>query len=136
MALPDHQNITIAYPDEGSWKRFHLQLADYPEVGAGTGGEPYRVPNPFLIKKRPQASCSSVPRRVQIVCTKVRDGDRRIVRLKEGDAMGRHVVIVDDLVQSGGDDARIQLSARHTEKLGFAIAGGRAVACLSPCTLK
>jgi len=32
----------------------------------------------------------------------VRDGDKRIVRLKEGEPRGRHVVIVDDLVQSGG----------------------------------
>ena len=38
----------------------------------------------------------------QVICTKVRDGDKRIVRLKEGTARGRHVVIVDDLVQSGG----------------------------------
>ena len=38
----------------------------------------------------------------QVICTKVRDGDKRIVRLKEGVAKGRHVVIVDDLVQSGG----------------------------------
>lgn len=39
---------------------------------------------------------------VQVICTKVRDGDKRIVRLKEGEPRGRHVVIVDDLVQSGG----------------------------------
>ena len=38
----------------------------------------------------------------QVICTKVRDGDKRIVRLKEGSPQGRHVVIVDDLVQSGG----------------------------------
>lgn len=38
----------------------------------------------------------------QVVCAKVREGDKRIVRLKEGDPAGRHVVIVDDLVQSGG----------------------------------
>ncbi len=25
-------NISIAYPDEGAWKRFHPQLSDYPEV--------------------------------------------------------------------------------------------------------
>ncbi|KAL6771731.1 RPPK2B [Auxenochlorella protothecoides x Auxenochlorella symbiontica] len=68
VQLPDHDNITIAYPDEGAWKRFHFQLADYPEV----------------------------------VCTKVRDGDARMVQLKEGSPQGRHVVIVDDLVQSGG----------------------------------
>jgi len=34
--------------------------------------------------------------------TKIRDGDKRHVRLKEGEAADRHVVIVDDLVQSGG----------------------------------
>ena len=32
----------------------------------------------------------------------MREGDKRIVRLKEGNPKGRHVVIVDDLVQSGG----------------------------------
>lgn len=32
----------------------------------------------------------------------VRDGSKRIVRLKEGEPKDRHVVIVDDLVQSGG----------------------------------
>ncbi|MBA0781274.1 hypothetical protein Gotri_002213 [Gossypium trilobum] len=37
-----------------------------------------------------------------IICTKVREGDKRIVRLKEGNPAGCHVVIVDDLVQSGG----------------------------------
>lgn len=37
-----------------------------------------------------------------VVCTKVREGDKRIVRLKEGNPTGCHVVIVDDLVQSGG----------------------------------
>lgn len=38
----------------------------------------------------------------QIICNKVREGDQRFVRIKEGDPRGRHVVIVDDLVQSGG----------------------------------
>uniref|UniRef100_A0A383W0Y5 ribose-phosphate diphosphokinase n=1 Tax=Tetradesmus obliquus TaxID=3088 RepID=A0A383W0Y5_TETOB len=68
--LPDQDKVTIAYPDEGAWKRFHYQFKDegYPEV----------------------------------ICTKVRDGAKRIVRLKEGEPQGRHVVIVDDLVQSGG----------------------------------
>lgn len=33
--LPDADNITIAYPDEGAWKRFKYQFNDYPEVGAG-----------------------------------------------------------------------------------------------------
>lgn len=35
------------------------------------------------------------------MCNKVRAGEQRIVRIKEGDPRGRHVVIVDDLVQSG-----------------------------------
>mmetsp|Transcript_9143 Transcript_9143/g.22523 ORF Transcript_9143/g.22523 Transcript_9143/m.22523 type:complete len:345 (-) Transcript_9143:140-1174(-) len=38
----------------------------------------------------------------EVVCTKVRQGDKRLVTLKEGDPKGKHVVIVDDLVQSGG----------------------------------
>lgn len=61
-------SVTIAYPDEGAWKRFKHQFRDLPEV----------------------------------VCTKVRDGSERYVRLKEGSPEGQHVVIVDDLVQSGG----------------------------------
>ncbi len=64
----DKDNIVIAYPDEGAWKRFHFYFDDYPEL----------------------------------ICTKVRDGAKRIVRLKEGDPNKKHVVIVDDLVQSGG----------------------------------
>ncbi|KAL6137200.1 hypothetical protein ACLB2K_062492 [Fragaria x ananassa] len=36
-----------------------------------------------------------------VVCNKVREGDKRIVRIKEGNPAGFHVVIVDDLVQSG-----------------------------------
>ena len=38
----------------------------------------------------------------EVVCTKVRQGDKRLVTLKEGEPEGKHVVIVDDLVQSGG----------------------------------
>ncbi|KAG6396481.1 hypothetical protein SASPL_142632 [Salvia splendens] len=68
QSLPDSDNITIAFPDDGAWKRFHKQLQHFPMV----------------------------------VCAKVREGDQRIVRIKEGDPKGRHVVIVDDLVQSGG----------------------------------
>ncbi|XP_068303968.1 ribose-phosphate pyrophosphokinase 4 [Pyrus communis] len=37
-----------------------------------------------------------------VVCNKVREGDKRIVRIKEGNPAGCHVVVVDDLVQSGG----------------------------------
>lgn len=35
--LPDSNNITIAYPDEGAWKRFHYQFGDYPEVRCSAG---------------------------------------------------------------------------------------------------
>lgn len=66
--LPDADKITIAFPDDGAWKRFHKQLEHFPMV----------------------------------VCAKVREGDKRIVRIKEGNPEGQHVVIVDDLVQSGG----------------------------------
>lgn len=44
------------------------------------------------------------------MCTKVREGDKRIVRLKEGNPTGSHVVIVDDLVQSGGTLIECQVS--------------------------
>jgi len=64
----DADNIIIAYPDEGAWKRFHTFFKGMEEV----------------------------------VCTKVREGDKRLVKLKEGEPAGRHVIIVDDLVQSGG----------------------------------
>jgi len=37
-----------------------------------------------------------------IICNKVRDGDRRIVQIKEGTPDKRHCIIIDDLVQSGG----------------------------------
>lgn len=66
--LPDADNVVVAFPDDGAWKRFHKQLDHFPMV----------------------------------VCAKVREGDKRIVRLKEGNPAGCHVVIVDDLVQSGG----------------------------------
>jgi phosphoribosylpyrophosphate synthetase len=37
-----------------------------------------------------------------ILCHKVRDGDKRIITVKEGDVKGKHVLIVDDLVKTGG----------------------------------
>lgn len=42
------------------------------------------------------------PEYPQIICLKARHGDRRGVAIKEGDPHGRHVVIVDDLIMSGG----------------------------------
>jgi len=37
-----------------------------------------------------------------IVCSKVRDGDKRMVTIREGSPKNRHVFIIDDLVQTGG----------------------------------
>ncbi|KVI05775.1 Phosphoribosyltransferase domain-containing protein [Cynara cardunculus var. scolymus] len=75
--------ISIAFPDDGAWKRFHKQLQHFPVI----------------------------------ICAKVREGDQRIVRIKEGDPKGRHVVIVDDLVQSGGTLIECQkVLAKHGAK--------------------
>uniref|UniRef100_A0A6N2LFT8 Phosphoribosyltransferase domain-containing protein n=1 Tax=Salix viminalis TaxID=40686 RepID=A0A6N2LFT8_SALVM len=74
--LPDSDNIAIAFPDDGAWKRFHKQLQHFPTI----------------------------------ICAKVREGDQRIVRIKEGNPQGRHAVIVDDLVQSGGTLVECQWS--------------------------
>jgi phosphoribosylpyrophosphate synthetase len=39
---------------------------------------------------------------VQVECAKVRDGNTRRVTIQEGDVTGLRVMIVDDLVRSGG----------------------------------
>ncbi|KAI9111417.1 hypothetical protein K1719_017107 [Acacia pycnantha] len=90
--LPDSDNISIAFPDDGAWKRFHKQLQHFP----------------------------------MIVCAKVREGDHRIVRIKEGDPKGRHVVIVDDLVQSGGTLIECQkvLAAHGAKKISAYVTHG------------
>jgi len=49
--------------------------------------------------KRFKSKFSAFP---QIICSKVRCGDERKVTVKEGLPEGRHCIIVDDLVQSGG----------------------------------
>jgi len=56
-----------------------------------------------------------------IVCSKVRSGKDRIVKIKEGDCDGRHVFVVDDLVRTGGtlEECRRALIA----------AGATAVSC-------
>ena len=37
-----------------------------------------------------------------VVCAKKREGDKRYVTVHDGDAKGKHVIIVDDLVRTGG----------------------------------
>ncbi|XP_042398565.1 ribose-phosphate pyrophosphokinase 4-like isoform X1 [Zingiber officinale] len=90
--LPDSDNISIAFPDDGAWKRFHKLLHHFP----------------------------------MIICNKVREGDQRIVRLKEGDPRGRHVVIVDDLVQSGGTLIECQkvLAAHGADRISAYVTHG------------
>ncbi|MED6194653.1 ribose phosphate diphosphokinase subunit prs3 [Stylosanthes scabra] len=92
QGLPDSDNISIAFPDDGAWKRFHKQLQHFPTI----------------------------------VCAKVREGDQRIVRIKEGDPKGRHVVIVDDLVQSGGTLVECQkvLAAHGAGKISAYVTHG------------
>jgi ribose-phosphate pyrophosphokinase len=38
----------------------------------------------------------------QIICEKRRDGDKRFIAIKDGDPKGKNVIIVDDLIMSGG----------------------------------
>nr|XP_054750602.1 uncharacterized protein LOC129256414 [Lytechinus pictus] len=68
--MPDdiQANLSVAFPDEGAYKRFHQMFEDFPSI----------------------------------LCTKIRDGDHRIVSIKEGETFGRHVIIIDDLIQTGG----------------------------------
>lgn len=126
--LPDRDTVTIAYPDEGAWKRFHYQFKTegYPEVrtrmmmgpapehthtlltAGGTVQDHAVVASTAAVTSVSSPSLTAALRPtacwplLQVICTKVRDGAKRIVRLKEGEPAGRHVVIVDDLVQSGG----------------------------------
>ncbi len=67
-------NLSIAFPDDGAYKRFKDMFSD-------DEGQPLY---PFII------------------CGKRREGDKRIITITEGDVTGRSVVIVDDLIHSGG----------------------------------
>ncbi len=68
------EKVAIAFPDEGAWKRFKTMFQDADD-------QPLF---PFII------------------CRKVRDGNKRVVTVSEGDPTGYHVVIIDDLIHSGG----------------------------------
>ncbi|XP_061970381.1 ribose-phosphate pyrophosphokinase 4-like isoform X1 [Populus nigra] len=61
-----------------------------------------------------------------VVCVKVREGDERIVRIKEGNPAGYHVVVVDDLVQSGGTLVECQkvLAAHGAAKVSAYVTHG------------
>lgn len=51
----------------------------------------------------------------EIICTKIRQGDKRIITVKEGEVEGRNILIVDDLIQTGGT---IRESARKLRDMG------------------
>ncbi|KKP84125.1 MAG: ribose-phosphate pyrophosphokinase 3, chloroplastic [Candidatus Moranbacteria bacterium GW2011_GWF1_35_5] len=63
------ENLAIAFPDDGAYKRFGKMFPEYPHI----------------------------------ICNKVRMSDgEKIVTIKEGAVEGKHVIIIDDLVQTGG----------------------------------
>lgn len=68
------RNVSIVFPDDGARKRFKVMFLD----------ENGRSPYPF------------------VVCDKDRDGDKRDVHVSRGEARGCDVVIIDDLIHSGG----------------------------------
>jgi phosphoribosylpyrophosphate synthetase len=61
-----------------------------------------------------------------VVCGKVRDGDKRIVRIQDGEPTGKHVVIVDDLVQTGGTlfECAVALSKHGASSVSAFVAHG------------
>lgn len=73
--IEGREDVTVVFPDEGASKRFGKMDA-------------------FIdAKKRLGFEVA--------VCRKVRDGDRRIVTLAEGQVKDRNTIVIDDLVHSG-----------------------------------
>ncbi|GAY36265.1 hypothetical protein CUMW_021010 [Citrus unshiu] len=139
--LPDSDNISIAFPDDGAWKRFHKQLQHFPMVLRmpyvfgdlwlrALGCKPSKVDGVRTVTCNKVNGLSFIAQHrfacVKIVCNKVRDGNQRIVRIKEGDPRGRHIVIVDDLVQSGGTLIECQkvLAAHGAAKISAYVTHG------------
>lgn len=61
-----------------------------------------------------------------VVCEKLRDGDKRIVTITEGNPRDRHVVIVDDIIKSGGtiiECRKALMAAGATEVSAYATHG-------------
>ena len=81
----------IAFPDDGAAKRFAHMFEAYAEERGARGR-----------RSRGGAGADAVKPLEIVTCGKVRDGDERFVTIQDGDPEGRVVVIVDDLVQSGG----------------------------------
>ncbi|EKX51906.1 hypothetical protein GUITHDRAFT_161462 [Guillardia theta CCMP2712] len=69
LRSPESKISCIAFPDEGACKRFSTLFS------------------------------TEFPDWPVVTCGKIRDGDRRVVTIQDGDPKDRHVIIVDDLVQ-------------------------------------
>ncbi|MEY4723577.1 MAG: hypothetical protein RLZZ324_1090, partial [Candidatus Parcubacteria bacterium] len=73
----ENEDVTIAFPDLGAYKRFKPMFD-----GSMKKGD----------RKFPL-----------VLCDKIRGkGDERIVTIREGEPRGKHVIIVDDIIKSGG----------------------------------
>lgn len=72
------QDVSIAFPDEGAYKRFEKMFRIVPDNDKG--GHVFPI----------------------VVCEKRRTSSGVTVRVKSGKVRGRHVIIVDDLVHSCG----------------------------------
>jgi len=61
-----------------------------------------------------------------IICGKKRDGDKRIVTILDGDCEGKEIIIVDDLVQTGGTlyECAVTLLKRGASKVSCFVTHG------------
>jgi len=95
--LENYGEVSVCFPDYGSRKRFSKPFGKYP----------------------------------QIVCEKVRgtgaEAGKRVVKIIEGDPRGRHVVIVDDAIMTGGTtlECRNALIAAGASKVSAYVTHGR-----------
>lgn len=100
----ENMDVSIGFPDFGAYKRF---------CGMFDGGESYAKALKAAYESDPGVDVSildldpdELPREGErkfpmVICEKVRDGNKRIVHVKEGEVSGRHVVIIDDLIRTG-----------------------------------
>jgi len=61
-----------------------------------------------------------------VTCGKTRDGDARVVAIQDGDPEGKNIIIVDDLVQTGGTlyECGMELLARGASEVSAFVAHG------------